>query len=106
MEILMDFPVNLFLHTSRPRRARAISYGPVAGEAGETSGGARLLHLVAKRAFRGPGLQRFAAVPAEPRLGRVAGPEPRLDVRNAVVTPAVGSSRAGCTAGAPHGFAR
>src|ERR1044071_2110378 len=52
-----------------------------------------LLRLAAKRAFGGPGLERLAAMPAEAGLGGIAGPETRLDVRNTVVTPAVGPSR-------------
>src|SRR5690242_6768891 len=37
------------------------------------------LQFAAKRAFRGPRLQRLAAMPAERRLGCLAGAQARLD---------------------------
>src|SRR5436190_4292202 len=64
-----------------------------------------LLRFSAEGAFGGAGLERLAAVPAEAWLGRIAGPEPRLDVRNAVVTPGVRSSLPRRSAGTPHRLA-
>src|SRR5687768_2608163 len=80
-EILMDFS--------------ALSLWPRSRRATNTV----LLRLSAERAFRRPRLERLAAVPAEAGLGRVAVPEARLDVRDAVVTAALGPARP------PHGFA-